>query len=335
MVPAVKPETLPPFESLDRLATIEMRPPTSPSGIIAPFYDLARAQSGGPISHAIATALHARRGEPALIVTGLVEEGRFPVGEIDGPIGSLALARALARTGSEVTIVIDPEALEPVRTIVDSANLDRVTLREADFADVEAAKEFARGFGIVAAVEKLGRNSIGGRHLIWGTPVRVGDLYADDYLEAASAQGALTIGVGDNGNEIGFGNIAAAAEPLTPHGVVVDGGFFASTIVDHLLPASVSNLGCYIIAGALAIIEGDADIAMSGAAVRAWTETGLAAGLRSGGVDDPTFQGDDGIPLRFVAAHAELIAGIVHQSLLGDSWVAPATAEEGSDHGAL
>ncbi|MGE0218326.1 hypothetical protein [Mycolicibacterium sp.] len=36
------PESHPVYEGLDRIAIIEMRPPTSPSGIVAPFYRLAR-----------------------------------------------------------------------------------------------------------------------------------------------------------------------------------------------------------------------------------------------------------------------------------------------------
>ncbi|WP_237710557.1 glutamate cyclase domain-containing protein [Saccharopolyspora spinosa] len=299
-----------------------MRPPTSPAGIVSPFYTLARGERSEPISLAIARSLLRRQGEKALIVTGLVEEGRFPQGEVDGPIGSLALARTLAGLGSEVTIVIDPEAVGPVEKLVDAAGLDGVTLMESRFSSAAEAREFAAQFGVVAAIEKLGQNSVGGRHLIWGTPVTAGDLFADDYLRAATDNGALTLAVGDNGNEIGFGNIAAESEALTPRGVSVEGGFFASTTVDHLLPASVSNLGCYVITGAVAILARRANLAVTGDLVREWTELGLRAGLRSGGVDDPAFQGDDGIPLRFVAAHAELISGIVHQSLLGDPWVA-------------
>jgi hypothetical protein len=311
-----RPEALPAFESLDRLATIEMRPPTCPSGIVGPFYDLVR-RDGPPLTYRIARALLDRRGTPTLIVTGLVDTARFPRGEVDGPIGSLALARCLARLGSEVTVTIDPEAHGPVAAVVEQAGLaSSVRVHAAGFADAAAAREFAGGFDTVVAVEKLGRNSRGVRHLLRGTPVDVGDPFADEYVLAAAARGALTVAVGDNGNEIGFGGIAAAAAPLCPKGVRVDGGFFAATAVDHLLPASVSNLGCYAIAAALAIAADDADLAVSGATVRRWTELGLAAGLRSGGVDDPDFQGDDGVPLRYVEAHAELLAGIVHQALL-------------------
>ncbi|GAA3528191.1 hypothetical protein GCM10022222_08970 [Amycolatopsis ultiminotia] len=316
----MKPEALPAFESLDRLATVEMRPPTSPSGIMSGFYALAREGRERPLTHDVAAALLERQAEPVLIVTGLVDSARFPQGEVDGPIGSLALARALALLGSEVTIVIDAEALGPVARIAEHAALERVTLREADFTGDAAARAFAETFGVVIGVEKLGRNAIGGRHLVWGTPVEAGDPYADEYFRAAQAAGALTVAVGDNGNEIGFGGIREAAESLTPAGVTVAGGFFAATGVDQFLPAAVSNLGCYAIAAALAVLSRRAELAMSGEQVREWTGLGLASGLRSGGVDDPGFVGDDGIPLRYVAAHAELLAGVVHQSLLGEPW---------------
>ncbi|MFE7438987.1 glutamate cyclase domain-containing protein [Streptomyces chartreusis] len=322
---SARPEPLPAFESLDRLAQIEMRPPTSPAGIVGPFYELVR-RDGPPLTYRIAQDLLNRRGGPALIVTGLVDTVRFPHGEIDGPIGSLALARCLSLLGADVTIAIDPEARGPVTAILEQAGLtSSITLHVAQFPDAESARTFAQGFDAVIAVEKLGRNAIGGRHLIWGTPVDVGDPFADDYIQGAKERGALTVGVGDNGNEIGFGNIGEAAEPLTPPGVTVDGGFFAATAVDHLLPASISNLGCYAIVAALAILADNADLVLPGGVVRGWTELGLAAGLRSGGVDDPDFQGDDGVPLRYVEAHAELLAGVVHQALLDRPRIAALT----------
>jgi D-glutamate cyclase len=322
---SAEPEAYPAFESLDRIAIVEMRPPTSPSGILEPFYKLARAGSAEPLTYQIAAAVLSRELGDVLIVTGLVDSVRFPCGEIDGPIGSLALARALTMLGHRVTIVVDEEAIAPIRAVADVACID-IDLRTGGFGDASAARDFGAAFGIVFAVEKLGRNSIGGRHLVWGTPVTVGDPFADDYVLGAAAAGALTVGVGDNGNEIGFGNIRTEAEPLTPAGVHVDGGFFAATAVDHLLPASVSNFGCYAIAAALAVAGRRPELALDGATVRQWTETGLDAGLRSGGVDDVAFRGDDGIPVPFVAATADMFAGIVHQASLGDAWVATASA---------
>jgi hypothetical protein len=315
------PELHPAFESLDRIAVVEMRPPTSPSGIVASFYELARADSPEPLTYKIANAVLSRDPTEVLIVTGLVDSVRFPCGEIDGPIGSLALARALTMLGHRVTIVVDDEAIAPIRTVAAVADLD-ISLVAGHFDGERAAREYGARYGMVFAVEKLGRNTIGGRHLIWGTPVTVGDPHADDYVLGAAAAGALTVGVGDNGNEIGFGNIRVDAEPLTPAGVRVDGGFFAATMVDHLLPASVSNIGCYAIAAALAVAANRPELAMAGTTVAQWTNTGLDAGLRSGGVDDIAFRGDDGIPVPFVAATADMFAGVVHQASLGAAWVA-------------
>lgn len=322
----VIPETYPAFESLDRIAITEMRPPTSPAGIVAPFYQLVRGASPEPLTYQIAQAILSRETADVLIVTGLVDTGRFPRGEIDGPIGSIALARAMTMLGHRATIIVDEEAIVPIRAILGIADCPTVQLRTADFADAESARSFGSRHGIVFAVEKLGRNSTGGRHLIWGTPVTVGDPYADDYVLGATDAGALTVGVGDNGNEIGFGNIADRAAALTPAGVHVDGGFFAATSVDYLLPAAVSNFGCYAIVAALAVASGQSVLALDGSVILRWTEAGLDAGLRSGGVDDIAFRGDDGIPLPFVAATAEMFAGIAHQALLGTQWVAATPA---------
>ncbi|CUR56140.1 hypothetical protein NOCA2310180 [metagenome] len=320
-----RPEALPAFESLDRLTIVEMRPPTSPSGIVAAFYALCRPDGSTPLTHQIASRLMALEpGSSVLVVTGLVDEARFPRGEIDGPIGSAALARALSLLGHAVTIAIDAEASVCVRAVFAAAGIEDVDILTTSFDTAEQARGFGAGYDAVVAVEKLGRNSLGERHLIWGTPVDVGDEYADDYLLGARAAGRLTIGVGDNGNEIGFGNISSVAEPLAPAGVHCEGGFFASTPVDVLLPASVSNFGCYAIVAALAILAERHDLALDGDEVRRWTQAGLDAGLRSGGVDDPHFQGDDGVPLVFVKAYADMLAGVVHQNLLGTAWLAPA-----------
>ena len=314
----VRADIHPAFENLDRIAVTEMRPPTSPAGVVAAFYRLVRSPDEPPLTLQIARRVLDSAPGRALIVTGLVDKDRFPCGEIDGPLGSIALARALVALGHEPTIIVDREAVIPVEAVLREAVPSGVHLRAADFTETNAAREFGAGFDMVFAVEKLGRNAKGHRHLVWGTPVHVGDEFADDYVLGAAAAGALTVGVGDNGNEIGFGNIGAAAEPLTPAGVDADGGFFAATRVDYLLPASVSNFGCYALVAALAIATGRRELALDGETIRRWTDVGLDNGLRSGGGVDVHFHGDDGVPTRFVVATVEMFAGIVHQALLGD-----------------
>ncbi|MGA8115600.1 MAG: glutamate cyclase domain-containing protein [Actinocatenispora sp.] len=297
-----------------------MRPPASPAGVVGALYGLLRSPDEPPLTYQLAQAIRSAEGSRVLIVTGLVEPHRFPLGEIDGPLGSIALARALTLLGHPVTIVADVEVMPALRGLLDSTPVTGIAVRAGDFATLDEARGFAREFGLVVAIEKLSRNSKGVRHLVWGTPCETGDPYADDYILAAAEAGAVTLAVGDNGNEIGFGKIppelAGAAPRGQDCGCPCGAGIFAATPCDLVLPASVSNLGCYALTAALAVLSGRADLAVSGDQVRAWIEHGLRAGLRSGGIDDPMFAGDDGIPTRYVAAHAELISGVVAQHQL-------------------
>ncbi len=306
----------PPFESLDRFATTEMRTSTTPAGVVAAFYDLARDLVSPPISFQIACAVLDKPAGKALLITGLVDPPRYPQGEVDGPLGSVALARALHLLGHEVTIIVEDEVIPPMRDLLATAVLPAVSLQAADLPDTEAARAFGRQFDIVIAVEKLGRNTRGRRHLLDGSRVHGGDLYADDYVQAAREAGATTVGIGDNGNEIGFGNIAVEAEQLTPVKSEIEGGFFAATRVDYFFPASVSNFGCYAVVAALAIGSRREELSLSGNEITLWLNSALDAGLRSGGIDDAQFRGDDGVPTRYVAATAEVFKGIVHQALV-------------------
>ena len=61
---------------------------------------------------------------------------------------------------------------------------------------------------MAVTIEKLGRNKEGIRHSVMGTPLpKTGDYYIDDFIVAMTEKGKLTVGIGDGGNEIGFGKI--------------------------------------------------------------------------------------------------------------------------------
>jgi len=74
----------------------------------------------------------------------------------------------------------------------------------------------------------------------------------------------FTPGIGDGGNEIGFGKVAEAVRGIQPAGRVCQcpGGQGVATITatDVLLCAVVSNWGACGIAAALAALEGRAEI---------------------------------------------------------------------------
>ena len=69
-------------------------------------------------------------------------------------------------------------------------------------------------------------------------------------FEAAARRNVLTIGIGDRGNEIGFGAIANTPRQLLPHGEQATD----NTVVDVLITACVSNWGAAGIAAALALV---------------------------------------------------------------------------------
>ena len=69
-------------------------------------------------------------------------------------------------------------------------------------------------------------------------------------VEEATRRGILTIGIGDHGNEIGFGSIYDSVVELIPKGEVMA----ATTPTDIVFPVMMSNWGCYGIEAALAFL---------------------------------------------------------------------------------
>jgi hypothetical protein len=234
---------------------------------------------------------------------------------VDGPLGAVALARALLELDFRVTIVVEPEIVEVVQAVADDAGVTGVDVVAGDFASATEAERFARRFSVALAIEKLGENRCGRRHLIYGTPIESGDTHADLYVRTIVSGGGLTIGIADGGNEIGFGTIAESARLLVPFGsdcgCPCGGGIVCVTPCDYLLPATISNLGAYTLVAALALLSGRADLLVSGQEVGRWIEVALAHGAICGGSGPADLIGDDGVPLVQIAAYVELARGIV------------------------
>ena len=119
----------------------------------------------------------------------------------------------------------------------------------------------AGDFDAAVAVERLGRNRAGQHHTIFGAPLEL-DPVADDLFERMNAQGRLTIGFGDGGNEIGFGALYDEARAAVPRGA--DCGRPVRRRpgdVDRrrvLFPVAVSNFGAYAVAAAMGLLAGRA-----------------------------------------------------------------------------
>ena len=127
--------------------------------------------------------------------------------------------------------------------------------------------EIAQEYDIFFSTEKQGMNSKGIPHAVSGTS-RAGERCKVDLIcNAMNDLGKLTIGVGDGGNEIGFGKIYKETCELIKDSdkcrCGCGGGIVTVTATKYLYPVAISNWGCYAIIAALAICSGRKDLAVT------------------------------------------------------------------------
>ncbi len=267
-------------EYVDRAVTIEMRLGAGlPRGVTHRLYDAARAAQGAPLTWLAAKALHDRvdPGDRVLVITGAGAWPWLPKGETDGPLGAAAIARAIdLGLGGKPILVAEDRNMAPTIAAVEAAGL---VVGDAELFAARSGCAMASPFPLGAAagraeakrliasyaptamvfVEKGGPNQHGVFHSILGTG-RTDDKMANvQYLaELAAERGILTIGIGDGGNEIGFGRVAEAVRAIQPYGRLCgcpcQGGVATVAATDVLVAAAVSNWGAYGIAAVLAAL---------------------------------------------------------------------------------
>lgn len=286
-------------ENLDALATLDLRG----DGMVRALYRVARERQGAPLALSAARALGERvgAGDRVLILTGFLAPKPHP--ETDGPIGSAVLAAALERAcGAMPVFVCEPEAVDAVRAGVRGAGLNPAPSLAAAAAVPHgvAVLPFPADPGAVAtlaaaiapsacvAVERPGANPRGQYHFAMGRNVTADIAPVDGLYRAVGAGGALTVGVGDFGNELGMGAIADAVRTLTPAGADCGcgcgGGTACETAADVTVVASASDWGAYAIAACLSHLRRDARVLIGAAAYRRVIDGVVAAGA----IDGPT-----------------------------------------------
>ena len=162
----------------------------------------------------------------------------------------------------------------------------------------------------VISVERAGMTPRGTYHNMLGQDFTEGRARIDYVVQEAQTRAIPTIGVGDGGNEIGMGAVADAVHKHIPHGEIL----CAKLATDVLLPAGVSNWGCYAIQAALAILSGKPELLHTSALERRLVEAAAAAGLVDGntGKCEPTV---DGLPLDVHAGIVELLMATAQRAL--------------------
>jgi hypothetical protein len=254
-------EDLTTFENIDRTVTVSFRPKGLSRGIIPLLYQTARGNA--PISYEAAKAILNLPGANVGILTGAAVPDFLPLGENDGPPGAMALAIALHKLGYKVSILTEGE----LQTIFDGLfglfgqSFPIITLAKDDPEDHAGT---AADLNILVSIEKLGSNRKHVMHGATGTSRNGTRAHVDGLVQRMNKAGKLTIGIGDGGNEIGFGKIFEAARDLVDYGkqckCPCGDGIVTVTATQYLYPVAVSNWGAYAVAAALAALTGKPEI---------------------------------------------------------------------------
>lgn len=324
-----------PCDNIDRLISTEMRPEGLPRGITSELYRAARDALGGePLTYLAATNLidMIDGTQPVVISTGFRHAKYAPYGETDGLPGAIALARAVSFAfGVPIFLLIEEELMESAEAVARAGGLNTergstVVQPLTDISvlsfttDPEEAEERAESLldeldpVAIITTERIAPNQEGIYHSALETNISAEQAKVDRIVDIGNARDVFTLGIGDIGNEIGFGVIEDTARSIVNSGsgcaCGCDSGFVAATETDVLVPAGVSNWGCYGIAAALAILQEDRSLLHTPDLEERLIKRCLDTGAIDGGSGRPTL-GVDGIDLRGQRALLDLLYKIV------------------------
>ena len=164
-----------------------------------------------------------------LIGTGFPVVDTF---ETDGPVGAIALYRALETLGATPVIVCGPPVSQ---ALMKDFRVHEIRVGEHQERTLEAFQAlYHYNPDAVLSIERPGQAADGGYYNMRGESISPRTACFDTFVNNAKCP---TIGIGDGGNEIGMGNITEALKDLD----IVS----AATRVDELCIADVSNWGAY------------------------------------------------------------------------------------------
>lgn len=197
--------------------------------------------------------------EPVLfIVTGFfIPQAQPPCGETDGPLGSLFLARAGQALGIETLLLTDEFCRKAMEIGLQASGLGKKSLvrtvagqRQSDGQPYWIANS-GRSPTHLLALERVGPGRDGRCRNMRDRDVSE-EMAPAHLLFEDAASGLTTIGIGDGGNEIGMGKIAAEMIARNiPHGERIA----CRVPTDHLIVAGVSNWGAYALAAGVAALR--------------------------------------------------------------------------------
>lgn len=253
-------ENLATWDNIDRAVTVSFRPKGLSRGAIGVLYAAARGER--PIAYEIASELLKQRGAYVGILTGASVPQFLPKGENDGPLGAIVLASALRRLGYRVSILTERELFDTFEALF--GLYDRFDVVELTKDDPRDQAGTAPDLDALIAIEKLGSNARHVMHGATGTSRNGTRAHVDGLVRRMNEAAKLTVGIGDGGNEIGFGKLYDLARRVVDFGTQCrcpcGDGIVTVTPTRYLYPVSVSNWGAYAVTAGLAAMTGEFEI---------------------------------------------------------------------------
>ena len=318
-------------ERIERLEELVRRDPAG-RGLIS-----SEAQRGELCAGHLAAAAAdlASKSGPVAILTGFfIPHGEPAAAETDGPPGAATLARVLVGLGREVVLLTDLPCEGAMRATAAAAGLDEVELAVAPLKgssrwcrEFLAGRRDGGGLDHLVVIERVGPS-----HTVdsMRAQARHGDSPEAEFLERVPAESwgcchnmrarvidewtadvsvlfdelhefcaeAVTIGIGDGGNEIGMGAVPweeLVARLPGDHSVRIP----CRIATDWNLLAGISNWGAWALAAAVAIEAGRIEVIEP--LTPSWQHELVARMVAEGpGVDGPSGQavvGVDGLSI--------------------------------------
>jgi hypothetical protein len=316
---------------IDRLVTVEARISPTSRNVIVHLYEAAcAAQGGGPLSMLAAQQIltNLGPGKTVFLTTGAGDPRFLPAGETDGPPGVAALALAIhAATGAvpllfteapfcanlaATTLAAGLGIRDPQYALTTGYTTSVLPLAHDDTAEKQAALYLdTYKPAMVISIEKLGPNPQGIAHTSTGTPTAGDRARAECLFDEAAARGIPSLGIGDNGNELGFGLIADAVAKYKPNGARL----CTRVKTDVLIPANTSNWGAYAVEAALAALVGKPEIMHSAEIERRMIEACVDTHAADGSTGRHILQ-VDGMPADVSCAVVTMLGCIVRNGLV-------------------
>lgn len=257
--------------NIERLCTVEMRPLGMPRGFIHKLNEVVENKYGSPSTLLAAKQIieRASKNDNVIISTGAGIVPWVAKGETDGPMGAAALGNVLNKGLALKPIFITEELnVDPIKASCEVLGLkissdyeifkkkDRTAfIRSFPYDDGEsqkAAQEILDEYqpSMIVTLEKLSPNEKGIIHTVRGFDHTQSHAKVHHLINQAMRRDILTIGIGDGGNEIGFGVINKEVKDIVvPFGkrcqCPCQSGIAAVTKTDFLIVAAVSNWGAY------------------------------------------------------------------------------------------